>query len=728
MRRDAGESQVRLSAETAIPQAVISRLENAERLPTDQQIVALAEHYGADLEELKRRANAQRMRRQQTVVAVGCDAGDAGRGARRCRSDGHDGATRGPLGVRRAVGQPTPGAARRVGPALCRRVRVDRPPGKPRVPQPGPSRGRARVGNPRAAPQAREASALDAAAASPRGRTRRPTRCRCASRSRSRSRRPRVRSTPKRSRMASESSWARDSESACPTAKAPCLALPICSATQSSVCCSAAFSPRVRATGWNAPSASTVSVTLRFRNEPRNADTRPIRPPFARLSSESRPTMSFTRSRTRSQRSSAAETVAPSFAAATASITWNASPHERFRESKTWTLPANCSAAVLADSIVPESFDEMCTEIDLLGGGERALVGLNEGADRRLGGGRQGGRGVHAVEELLLSELAVGEALGTETDRERHDRRSHATRPSREQCPRCCRSRRRSVRGQSRSTRWASRRRSAGTNYLDASKGWDSSKTPSVVVDDTDNTSRGRHDGCVAIPGLDSGSGSDGADGARKLAGNVRRTHRVRETRRGTGSRPGRERAARRAARSAGGKRRGALRPDARAYQAEQLGAEVVAVEVVGAARRSSGEAAGRGPGAGAAATEVERGRAGRDDRRQARELSAIRGRGARAGGLAGARPCRRRIGTGHSEGEGGAPAGSGRRGRHFGRSAADADSGSGTLVAQATISVSALPSPSGDWYPGDAHFHTTVSDGALSLPATLGEAIGRTG
>ena len=67
MRQDAGESQVVLSAETGIPQAVISRLENAERLPTDPQLASLAEHFGADLEELKRRANTQRMRRQQTA-------------------------------------------------------------------------------------------------------------------------------------------------------------------------------------------------------------------------------------------------------------------------------------------------------------------------------------------------------------------------------------------------------------------------------------------------------------------------------------------------------------------------------------------------------------------------------------------------------------------------------------------------------------------------------------
>jgi transcriptional regulator with XRE-family HTH domain len=67
MRQDAGESQVALSAETGIPQAVISRLENAERLPTEQQLSSLAAHFGADLEELKRRANSQRMRRQQTA-------------------------------------------------------------------------------------------------------------------------------------------------------------------------------------------------------------------------------------------------------------------------------------------------------------------------------------------------------------------------------------------------------------------------------------------------------------------------------------------------------------------------------------------------------------------------------------------------------------------------------------------------------------------------------------
>jgi hypothetical protein len=45
------------------------------------------------------------------------------------------------------------------------------------------------------------------------------------------------------------------------------------------------------------------------------------------------------------------------------------------------------------------------------------------------------------------------------------------------------------------------------------------------------------------------------------------------------------------------------------------------------------------------------------------------------------------------------------------------------TLAAQATIAVSALPSPGGDWYPGDAHFHSTVSDGALTLSETLTEA-----
>jgi hypothetical protein len=45
------------------------------------------------------------------------------------------------------------------------------------------------------------------------------------------------------------------------------------------------------------------------------------------------------------------------------------------------------------------------------------------------------------------------------------------------------------------------------------------------------------------------------------------------------------------------------------------------------------------------------------------------------------------------------------------------------TLVARATIAVSALPSPSGDWYPGDAHFHSNVSDGALKLLDTLAEA-----
>jgi transcriptional regulator with XRE-family HTH domain len=67
MRQDAGESQVALSAETGIPQAVISRLENAERLPTDGQLSSIAEHFDTDLEELKRRANTQRMRRQQTA-------------------------------------------------------------------------------------------------------------------------------------------------------------------------------------------------------------------------------------------------------------------------------------------------------------------------------------------------------------------------------------------------------------------------------------------------------------------------------------------------------------------------------------------------------------------------------------------------------------------------------------------------------------------------------------
>ena len=45
------------------------------------------------------------------------------------------------------------------------------------------------------------------------------------------------------------------------------------------------------------------------------------------------------------------------------------------------------------------------------------------------------------------------------------------------------------------------------------------------------------------------------------------------------------------------------------------------------------------------------------------------------------------------------------------------------TLIAEATITVSALPSPSGDWYPGDAHFHTSVSDGSLPLPVTIAEA-----
>ncbi len=44
-------------------------------------------------------------------------------------------------------------------------------------------------------------------------------------------------------------------------------------------------------------------------------------------------------------------------------------------------------------------------------------------------------------------------------------------------------------------------------------------------------------------------------------------------------------------------------------------------------------------------------------------------------------------------------------------------------LVARATIAVSALPSPGGDWYPGDAHFHSNVSDGALTLLETVSEA-----
>jgi transcriptional regulator with XRE-family HTH domain len=67
MRHDAGESQVRVSAETGIPQAVISRLENAERLPTEPQVSALAQHFGADGDELRRRADLQRMRRRQTA-------------------------------------------------------------------------------------------------------------------------------------------------------------------------------------------------------------------------------------------------------------------------------------------------------------------------------------------------------------------------------------------------------------------------------------------------------------------------------------------------------------------------------------------------------------------------------------------------------------------------------------------------------------------------------------
>jgi transcriptional regulator with XRE-family HTH domain len=76
LRHDKSESQVQLSAATGIPQAVISRLETAERLPTEDQLSLLAAHFDTDAEDLRRRANTQRLRRQQT--AWPWDASDPG--------------------------------------------------------------------------------------------------------------------------------------------------------------------------------------------------------------------------------------------------------------------------------------------------------------------------------------------------------------------------------------------------------------------------------------------------------------------------------------------------------------------------------------------------------------------------------------------------------------------------------------------------------------------------
>ena len=108
---------------------------------------------------------------------------------------------------------------------------------------------------------------------------------------------------------------ARASLSACPTANLARRAEPICCATHSSVCAIAALSPRLLPRGWNSPFESTVSVTFRLSIEPRNAETRPIRPPRARLSSESRPTIILTRSRTVRTRSMASAALSPAAAA-----------------------------------------------------------------------------------------------------------------------------------------------------------------------------------------------------------------------------------------------------------------------------------------------------------------------------------------------------------------------------------------------------------------------------
>jgi len=58
----------------------------------------------------------------------------------------------------------------------------------------------------------------------------------------------------------------------------------------------------------------------------------------------------------------------------------------------------------------------------VVGGRQGALVRLDEGADRGLGGRREQRRRAHPVEELLLREHAVGERIVAERDRERHDR------------------------------------------------------------------------------------------------------------------------------------------------------------------------------------------------------------------------------------------------------------------------------------------------------------------
>ena len=150
-----------------------------------------------------------------------------------------------------------------------------------------------------------------------------------------------------------------------------------------------------------------------------------MRPPFFRFSSVSSAPIHDVRGAMSSTIATISSALLPSRAACAAAITCDPSPRVIERESTTRTssVPSNAFAAVRADCSVAESSDDRLMHTTASAPASAAVAErVLERARRRRGGlGQLLGLGQPSVELGDAEVDPVGELLGAEADRERHD-------------------------------------------------------------------------------------------------------------------------------------------------------------------------------------------------------------------------------------------------------------------------------------------------------------------